>query len=80
MPSLKHRTPRHRDLGIVRVVDRLSIYDANNTRITVSRRAVLEGWHSEHEGIWRILLGKQREDIKNKNSETVLVSVSPLKN
>ena len=45
--------------------DKLIIYDANNTRITVSRRAVLEGWHSEHEGIWRIPLGKRRQDIKN---------------
>ena len=44
---------------------------------TVSRRAVLEGWHSEHEGIWRILFGKQQQDIKNKNEETVIVSRSP---
>ena len=59
--------------------DKLSIYDANSTRITVSRRAVLEGWHSEHEGIWRIPVGKQQEDIKNENIETVLVFDSPSK-
>ena len=59
--------------------DKLSIYDANNTKVTVSRRAVLEGWHSENEDICRIPLGKRRQDIKNENEETVLVSCSPSK-
>ena len=43
----------------------------------MSRRAVLKGWHSEHEGIWRIPLVK-RNQIHNDNVNTVLVDLSPL--
>ena len=40
---------------------------------------MLEGWHSEHEGIWRIPLNKRsNSNSNNDNTDTVLVDRSPL--
>ena len=36
--------------------DKMSVYNAWNTTITVSRAAVLEGWYVLHETVWRIPL------------------------
>ena len=55
--------------------DKPLVYDATNTKLTVSRQAVLEGWHSEHKGIWRIAI-VERSDYNN--TETVLVNRSLL--
>ena len=82
VPGIKHNPLSINKLADKKYIssfngDKLSIYDAKNTRFMMSRRAVLKGWHSEHEGIWRIPLVK-RNKIYNDNIHTVLVDRSPL--
>ena len=48
--------------------DKVNIYDANSTEITVSRSAILKGWRSEHTGLWRIPL-KNNVDEKNRRQK-----------
>ena len=47
---------------------KVSIFDANDTKITVSKKVILEGWHVKKEGLWRILLGK---NVRNINADIV---------
>ena len=61
--------------------DKLRVYDANNTKINVTRSAVLKGWYVPGKGHWRIPVGKhiQRKDaVCNINTQTHLVSQLPL--
>ena len=55
--------------------DKMSIYDSRNTKITVSRAAVLEGWYVPHEKLWRIPLVK---NVTNIMKQTVTVTKSPV--
>ena len=52
--------------------DMVNIYDMNNTKITISRSAVLKGWRVPKEGLWRIPL-EQYTPGANINTTTVLV-------
>jgi hypothetical protein len=52
----------------------MSIYDAQNTIITVSRAAVLEGWYVPHKELWRIPLVKNVTNIKH---QTATINKSP---
>ena len=54
--------------------DKISIYNAGNTPITVSRTAVLEGWYVPHKKLWRIPLVKNVTDIRH---QTATVKKSP---
>ena len=54
--------------------DKISIYDAQNTTITVSRAVVLGGWYVPHERLWRIPLVKNVTNIKR---QTAIVNESP---
>ena len=49
--------------------DKVSVYDARNTKVTVSRAAVLRGYYHEGTNLWRIPLiprhlSKRRKTIK----------------
>ena len=52
------------DEGYVSIFDKdeVNIYDANTTKIMVSRSAILKGWRSEHAGLWRIPLKKNVDE------------------
>ena len=56
-------------------VDKMSIYDARNTKITVSRAVVLEGWYVPHKRLWWIPLVK---NVTNIRKQTVTVTKSPV--
>jgi hypothetical protein len=49
--------------------DEVNIYDANNTKITVTRAAILQGWRCNQTKLWRIPLIKH---VQNNNTKTVL--------
>ena len=57
--------------------DKINIYDSHNTKITVSRGAVLRGWCVPKEGLRRIPLIK-KEDIVNNIRETIATSKCPM--
>ena len=54
--------------------DKMSIYDARNITITVSRAAVLGGGYAPHEKLWRIPLVKNVTNIRH---QTATVKKSP---
>ncbi len=49
--------------------DKVNIYDANKTIITVSCSAILCGWQCKQTKLWRVPLTKI---VKNENTDTVL--------
>ena len=53
--------------------DEVNVYDMTNTKITVSRGAILKGWR-DSDGLWRIPL---RKDTGNKNEDYVVVKKPP---
>ena len=69
-------TSKMADAGYISIFDgeEVNIYNANNTKITVTRGAVLRGWRDATCGLWRIPLVK---NVTNENSETVLVKAPP---
>ena len=54
--------------------EEVNIYDANNTKVTVSRNAILRGYRDHESGLWRIPLVKK---VTNNNTDTILVSKQP---
>jgi hypothetical protein len=46
-------------------------YDSRNTKITVSRAAVLKGYYVPHEGLWRIPLVYNNRPIEDEKEETI---------
>ena len=54
--------------------DKVSIYDASNTKICVSRRVILEGWHVKKEDRWWMPLVK---NVYNIDSDLITVTKSP---
>ena len=54
--------------------DEVNVYDANNTKISVSRDAILRGWRDKESGLWRIPLVHK---VQNENTDTVIVSKQP---
>jgi hypothetical protein len=54
--------------------DELNIYDANNTKITVSCSTILCGWQCADTKIWRVPLVPH---VTNNNTETVLCNRPP---
>ena len=53
----------------------MSIYDGQTTTITVSRKAVMEGWYVPKEKLWHIPLVK---NVSNVEHQTVAVAKLPL--
>jgi hypothetical protein len=56
----------------------VNFYDSRNTKITVSRVAVLKGYYVPHEGLWRIPLVYNERPVKNETTETIAWSKSPI--
>ena len=54
--------------------EEVNIYDANNTKITCTRGAVLRGYRDRNAGVYRIPLV---ENVQNLNTDTVIVNVPP---
>ena len=52
----------------------VNIYDDQNTKVTVSRGAILPGWRLPKEGAWRILMISK---VTNIESETITVNLPP---
>ena len=57
--------------------DVVSVFDKNNTEIKTTRAAVLKGWRSPSENLWRIPLVRQGMDVATGTTDTVAVAMSP---
>ena len=57
--------------------DVVSIYDKNNTEIKTTRAAVLKGWRSPQENLWRIPLVRLGEDVTAGTTDIVAVAMAP---
>lgn len=54
--------------------EEVNIYDANDTKIVTTRGAVLRGYRDRNEGIYRIPLVK---NVQNLNTDTAIVKEPP---
>ena len=54
--------------------DELNIYDANKTKVTVSRGAILRGWRCTETNLWRVPLIPH---VVNNNTDTILCDRPP---
>ncbi len=54
--------------------DEVKIFDANNTKLTVSRAAILRGWQCPETKLWCIPLVKH---VTNANTDTILCDRPP---
>jgi hypothetical protein len=54
--------------------DEVQIFDANNTKIKVSRAAILRGWRCPNTKLWRVPLVKH---VANTNTDTILCDRPP---
>ncbi len=54
--------------------DKVNIYDANNTKITVTRAAIFQGWRSNQTKLWHIPLIKHKQI---NNTKSVLCNRPP---
>jgi hypothetical protein len=54
--------------------DKINIYDAYNTKVTVSRSAILCGWQCTDTNLWRVPLVPH---VTNNNTDTVLCNRPP---
>ena len=64
------------DAGYITVFDQehVKIYDANNTQITATRAAVINGWRDSSTGMWRVAL---LPTVSNVNTDTALLNRPP---
>jgi hypothetical protein len=56
--------------------DTVNIYDANNTIITATKGAILQGWQDKNSNLWHIPLVHM---VRNHNTDTVLLNRPPCK-
>ena len=54
--------------------EEVNIYDANNTKITTTRGAVMRGYRDKNAGVYRVPLV---DNVQNLNTDTVIVNVPP---
>ena len=79
VPGIKNdtlvSTSKFADANYISIFDNeeVNIYDANTTKITVSRGSILKGWHDAN-GLWRIPLVPS---VKNNNTDTAIVNEPP---
>ena len=57
--------------------DEVSVYDKNNTEIKTTRAAVLKGWRSPEEKLWRIPLVSPGNTVADGTTDTIAVMSSP---
>jgi hypothetical protein len=63
--------PKFADANYVAIFDKdeVNIYNANKTKIIVSRSAILRGWQCKQTNLWQVPLIK---NVQNNNTDTVL--------
>ena len=66
VPGIEHTLMSTNEFALEKYVtlfdeDMVNIYDATNTKITVSRGAVLQGWRVPSKGLWRVPLQRWTE-------------------
>ena len=69
-------TAKFATAGYITVFDskEVNIYDANNTKVSVTREALLRGWFDKTANLWRVPL---LPIVLNETTNTVLVSKTP---
>ncbi len=81
MPGIKHDSllsiPKFADANYVAIFDKdeVNIYDANKTKIIVSRSAILQGCRCKQTNLWQVPLIK---NVQNNNTDTVLCNRCPM--
>jgi hypothetical protein len=53
-----HSIPKFADANYIAIFgkNKMNIYDANNTKVTVSRSSILHGWQCEDTNLWHVRL------------------------
>jgi hypothetical protein len=80
VPGIEHDSllsiPKFVDANYIAIFDKdkVNIYDANKTIITVSCSAILHGWQCKETKLWCVPLTKI---VKNENTDTVLCDQCP---
>jgi hypothetical protein len=80
VPAIEHNSlisiPKFANAYYIAIIDKdeANIFDANNTKITVTRAAILQGWCCNQTKLWHIPLVKH---IQNNNTKTVLCNRPP---
>ena len=80
VPSIEHDSllsiAKFADANYVAIFDKdeLNIYDANKTKVTVSRGAILRGWRCTETNLWRVPLIPH---VVNNNTDTILCDRPP---
>jgi hypothetical protein len=75
VPAIKHNsllsTSKFAEADYITVYDKdeVNIYDATTTKIVISEEAVLKGWRDPTDGLWRIPLVT---NLENLNTDTLL--------
>jgi hypothetical protein len=68
--------PKMAEAGYITVFDdeQVNIYDARNTKVLVTRKAILRGWYDKTTKLWRLPLVPI---VINENTDTVLTTKPP---
>ena len=68
--------PKFATAGCITVFDgeEVNIYDAYNTKVIITREAILQGWFDKTANLWRVPL---LPNVLNETTNTVLVSKTP---
>ncbi len=71
-------TGKYADANYVTVFnkDTVNVYNANNTIITVTKEAILQGWRNKDNKLWCIPLVDM---VQNQNTDTIIVNRPPTK-
>jgi hypothetical protein len=71
-------TGKYVDANYITVFDKdtINVYNANNTVITVTKEAILQGWRDKDNKLWRIPLV---DLVQNQNTNTIIVNRPPTK-
>jgi hypothetical protein len=71
-------TGKYADANYVTVFDKdtVNVYNANDTVITVTKEAILQGWRDKDNKLWRIPLVDM---VQNQNTDTIIVNRPPTK-
>jgi hypothetical protein len=71
-------TGKYADANYITVFDKdiIKVYNANNTVITVTKEAILQGWRDKDNKLWHISLVDM---VQNQNTNTIIVNWPPTK-
>jgi hypothetical protein len=71
-------TGKYADANYITVFnkDNVNVYNANNTVITVTKKAILRGWQDKDNKLWHIPLVDM---VQNQNNNTIIINRPPTK-